>query len=103
MRLIDADALNDFIENRYEITWTADDYEGGVKDACVDILKYVSAMPSVQPEIIHCRDCKHWREGVAYSYCDKLFGMGVLDVYDYMTEENDFCSMAERRTDEQTD
>ena len=50
MRLIDADALNDFIENRYEITWTANDYEGGIKDACVDILEYISAMPSAHQE-----------------------------------------------------
>lgn len=50
-----------------------------------------------QPEIIHCRDCKHWSEGDAYSYCNKLFNAGVLDVYDYMTAEDDFCSYAERR------
>lgn len=50
-----------------------------------------------QPEIIHCRECKHWCEGDAYSYCNKLFNMGVLDVYDYMTAEDDFCSNAERR------
>ena len=41
-------------------------------------------------EIIRCKDCKHWREGTAFSYCDKLYGMGV---------EDDYCSMAERRTD----
>ena len=53
-------------------------------------------LPSAQPEIIHCRECKHWREGDAYSYCNKLFNAGVLDVYDYMTAEDDFCSNAER-------
>jgi hypothetical protein len=60
-------------------------------------------LPSAQPEIIHCRECKHWREGDAYSYCDKLFSMGVLDVYDYMTSEDDFCSNAERGTDAETE
>ena len=45
-RLIDADALIEFIENRYEITWK-DDYEGGIKDACVDILEKISTMPTV--------------------------------------------------------
>ena len=54
-------------------------------------------LPSAQPEIIHCRWCKHWREGDAYSYCNKLFNAGVLDVYDYMAAEDDFCSKAERR------
>lgn len=57
-------------------------------------------LPSAQPEIIRCKDCKHWREGTAFSYCDKLHGMGVLDALDYMTAEDDYCSMAERRTDE---
>ena len=51
-------------------------------------------------ELIRCKDCKYWREGTAYFYCDKLFGMGVLDVFDYMTDEDDYCSMAERKTDE---
>lgn len=53
-----------------------------------------------QPEVIRCKDCKYWREGTAFSYCDKLYGMGVLDALDYMVAEDDYCSMAERRTDE---
>lgn len=56
-------------------------------------------LESVQPDIIHCKDCKHWREGTVFSYCDKLHGMGVLYALDYMTAEDDYCSMAERRTD----
>ena len=60
----------------------------------------IEALPSAQPEIIHCQNCKHWREGGVYSYCQKLFNCGVLDVYDYMRAEDDFCSLAERRTDE---
>ena len=44
-RLISADELIEFIENRYEITWK-DDYEGGIKDACVDILEKISTMPT---------------------------------------------------------
>lgn len=64
------------------------------------ILHHLEFMPSEQPEIIQCKDCKYWREGVAYSYCDKLFNMGVLDVYDYMVSDDDFCSKAERREDE---
>lgn len=47
-RLILADELIEFIENRYEITWK-DDYEGGIKDACVDILEKISTMPPVIP------------------------------------------------------
>ena len=66
-----------------------------------DAIEYeLGNLPPAQPEIIRCKDCKHWREGTAFSYCDKLHGMGVLDALDYMTAEDDYCSMAERRTDE---
>lgn len=64
-----------------------------------DCIKTIEILPSAQPEIIHCKDCKHWREGGAYSYCQILFNCGVLDVYDYMRAEDDFCSLAERRED----
>lgn len=57
-------------------------------------------LETVQPDIIHCKDCKHWREGTVFTYCDKLYGMGVLDAMDYMTGEDDYCSMAEREDDE---
>ena len=74
------------------------EYEKSVKDAVNVILD--TARREAQAEIARCRDCKYWREGTVYSYCDKLFGMGVLDAYDYMTDEDDYCSMAERRTDD---
>ena len=73
------------------------EYEQSVKDAVNVILD--TARREAQAEIVRCRDCKYWREGTVYLYCDKLFGMGILDAYDYMTDEDDFCSMAERRTD----
>lgn len=59
----------------------------------------LGARQEVIGELIRCKDCKHWREGTTYFYCDKLFGMGVLDTFDYMTAEDDYCSMAERRAD----
>ena len=35
MRLIDGDELIKWIEDRYEITWEDDTYEGGIKDAWI--------------------------------------------------------------------
>lgn len=46
-RLVDADALIEFIDNRYDITWEDDDYEGGIKDACTDILEKIDTMPTI--------------------------------------------------------
>jgi len=56
-----------------------------IKQWCVDILE---ALPSAQPEIIRCKDCKHWD------------GVDTCDVIDEPVWDNDFCSMAERRSDE---
>lgn len=41
-----------------------------------------------EPEIIRCKDCKHWD------------GVDTCDVIDAPVWDNDFCSMAERRNDE---
>ena len=43
-------------------------------------------------EVVRCKDCKHWTMG----YCNRFA------YYDYepTTNEDDFCSYGERRTDE---
>ena len=47
-------------------------------------------LPSAQPELIRCKDCKFYRcNGCFFSTAE--------------TEENGFCSWAERRTDERDD
>ena len=54
----------------------------------------VEQLPSAQSEIIRCRDCKHHhRDNSGAYYCGKKdygYGWGL----------NDFCSRAERRTDD---
>ena len=60
----------------------------------VTVWKYLHQVPSAQPEIIHCRDCIHIDHVSVRSgslYCTKIRR--------YM-KENDFCSLAERITDE---
>ena len=46
-----------------------------------------------QPEIIRCKDCKEFRRWIDtdIEFCDRT---------ENRVSENDFCSMAERRTDE---
>ena len=50
MRLIDGDELLEFVEDRYEITWESDSYEGGIKDACTDIIEKIETMSTIEPE-----------------------------------------------------
>ena len=45
----------------------------------------IMELPSAQPEVIRCKDCKHWD------------GVDTCDVIDAPVWDNDFCSMAERR------
>lgn len=49
-RYIDADELIEFIEDRYEITWDSDTYEGGIKDACTDILEKIDKMLTINDD-----------------------------------------------------
>ena len=71
--------MNWYDEDGYE---SDDDY----KRECITDL--INGVPSAQPEIIRCNDCKHWD------------GVDTCDVIDAPVWDNDFCSMAERRTDE---
>ena len=68
----------------------------------------IAEASSVQPDIIHCKDCKHWmpydwmfsevwlskniddypEDEIGCTYCDMNMGA------------NDFCSRPERRTDD---
>ena len=65
-------------------------------DGMIDRIK---ALPSAQPEIIRCKDCKwHKKEigwnRIEYMVCDKSV------INKPIRNDDDFCSRAERRTDE---
>ena len=65
-------------------------YGLGLLESCIEEL---SGLPSAQPEIIRCKDCKHHHydsEGIPY--CDRID-------YGYGWKDDDFCSRAERRND----
>ena len=70
------------------------------RQAAIDALDCINgveevlrSLPSAQPEIIHCKDCKHF--GVdrykKLTWCSRIN-------YGYGYQADDFCSKAERRT-----
>lgn len=62
-------------------------------DICLDGLR---SLPPAQPEIIECKDCKHHRQNnYGDSWCAHPKGLDQFDL-----KPTDFCSRAERRTDE---
>lgn len=60
----------------------------------------IKELPSAQPEIIRCKDCKFWThiKRTNRYWCKTDDGL-----YDLNPSPNDFCSRAERRTDEHSD
>ena len=77
-------------------------------------IETIKSLPSTQPEIIHCKDCKHFvrddiEEQMPYgfyntyfhAFCDKHWDKEQGEYIDVCLD--DHCSFAERRTDEQTD
>ena len=63
----------------------------------------VSGMPDEEPGIVRCKECKHFHYDMPYV----IQGIPILghEVCDFWgdgckTNENGFCSYAERRTDE---
>jgi len=49
----------------------------------------IGHLPIVEPEVIRCKDCKFYVDG--WIHCNRVT---------WYNGENDFCSRAERRTDE---
>lgn len=98
----------------------ASDYEGMIEDYYLDseklakcaneqrqIAEWLKELAEIrkQPEIIRCKDCKHKKdhhyenpgeEPYIKSTCENKYGL----VKDYQVHDWDFCSRAERRTDE---
>ena len=61
-------------------------------DNAIDVMR---ALPSAQPEIIRCKDCKnseHWYRDRRRCFLWSEDGVSVFD--------DGFCNYAERRTDE---
>ena len=63
-------------------------------DYCNLMLTALKELPSAQPEIVRCKECMHHRrDNTGCYYC-------VRKEYGYGWGLNDFCSDAERRTNE---
>ena len=90
-RWIDANKLIEFINSKFVVSWKHD-YDGGFKDACVEILNAIEDAPTI--EIISCRECKWFDSGKndseIWSMCTRHFGK-YIDV-----NADGFCSYGER-------
>lgn len=64
------------------------------RNSAWDAYSKVVHLPSAEPEIVRCKDCKYWKVGTVSKICTK----GIIT--SIMNRGNEFCSYAERRTNE---
>ena len=89
MRAIDGDALIDKYGDWYTEEGTEEGYIGTIKGI-------VDSMPTIEPEIIYCKDCKF------YSPMNRETKTGICNLTMHQNfGDNWFCAGAERRTNEQ--
>ena len=60
-----------------------------------EILNSIQQLPSAQPEIIYCKECGHRDD---YGCCKYWKCLAMVDIQ-IATDDDDFCSRAERRTE----
>ena len=65
-----------------------------IADVLDSVCDEYTILPSAQPEIIYCKDCKYYRWEI--DMCDEPYSTAHNVVH-----ECDYCSRAERKTDEQ--
>lgn len=93
-RYIDADKL-------YELIRT-NDYKLATKNGSIDyemftvgIKQAINKMPTADVvEVVHCKDCRHYERFTVYNkhFCNEYGGYVV---------ENDFCSRAEKKGEQE--
>ena len=107
-RLIDADALQLAIVEEGQANKRKKYIIGDFWELTgAEIREVINSQPTIQPEIVRCKDCKHWipydwmfsevwRSKNMADYPEDEIG---CDCCDMAMKANDFCSRAERRTE----
>ena len=94
--LISRQAAIDALDAIFPVDPTKSEYAQGIACGAALAKTYVGQLPSSQPEIIRCKDCKNldttWQNDWAknYHYCPLIDGTRNGDWY---------CADAERRTE----
>lgn len=97
--LIDRQAAIDALGAR-PMVWVESDYELGARNQYDADVLALETVPSAQPEIIRCRNCRYWIWGVITD--NDHFIPPKCGKYQQMVghSADDYCSYAERREDE---
>ena len=96
-QLITKQAAIDALGDEPEVWTGRDEYAQGLNNQWHYDRNAIKAVPSAQPEIIRCRDCKH------YYFADNRIPQErryTCDLDGDRWSPDSYCSFAERRTDE---
>ena len=108
MRAIDADALQLAIVEEGQANKRKKYIIGDIWELTgAEIREVINSQPTIQPEIVRCKDCKHWipydwmfsevwQSKNMADYPEDDIG---CDCSDMAMKASDFCSRAERRTE----
>ena len=103
MRAIDADAFDERV--RVAGGMSEEELTEDFKDGVQAVLYMLSNQPTIQPDIVRCKDCKHWipydwmfsevwqSKNIA-DYPEDEIGCNLCDM---AMKANDFCSRGEKR------
>lgn len=109
--------MSDLISRKEALTALRDTLKSGGKSkglrpVTFEMIWAIKSLPSAEPEIIRCKDCKYWRQQTNYAGIRLSFGFcesdnmwrslyGETVEVDHIDTDDDFyCGYAERRTDE---
>ena len=86
--------MDDLIRRREAIaaiekTKSAMSEDGEPYVAKINLQQIIALLPSAQPEIIRCKDCKHYKDAFPYNICEVHESEA--------TDPEDFCSYGDRR------
>lgn len=95
--LINRQAAIEVIDAVFPVDPMKSEYAQGIACGAALAKTYVEQLPSAQPEIIRCKDCRYASPNGVYG-C-KLERFSIHD-NDERLYSDDFCSCAERRTDD---
>ena len=102
MDLIERQAAIDELMKRDKalrnINWYDKPFAEGKCKGIDDALEIINALPSAQPEVIRCKDCKYWHREIHNGI--EYFNFSSCDLYHFGDGHNFYCADAERRANE---
>ena len=94
MRLIDVSALKEWVKNWLTVNRYYHPYSKRNDIPIDELYDILDRMPTAEPRIIRCKDCKHWTDEND-CYCD---------IWDhYISNDEFFCGCGERRETDGSD